>query len=182
MHDINELSYPSTCQLCNNNYMNSAWHAGVFCPECKSKMMALMGTLGSQPKLNYEPDPWDKLPENSFKGLNEMAFKVYEGNAAKGFWDNPRNVGETLMLVVTELAEALEAHRKDKRSPDYHPQVPIDKEEFEQVYKDTFEDEIADAVIRLLDLCGGWGINLEWHVNEKVKYNASRDRLHGKQY
>lgn len=117
-----------------------------------------------------------------FRGLNEMAKAVYEGNKAKGFWDNERNVGETLMLIVTELAEALEAHRKNKMAPPTMSMPVISKENFEQFYKDTFEDEVADAMIRIFDLCGGTGIDLEWHVREKVKYNSTRARLHGKQY
>lgn len=182
--DIKEMSYPSTCQLCSNGYMNSVWHTAMFCPQCKSKMMALMDTLSNQPKLDYDPDPWDKLPEqeNPFNGLNQMAASVYQGNADKGFWEKERNVGETLMLVVTELAEAMEAHRKGNTAPPTLNMPEVSKENFEMFFKDTFEDEIADAVIRILDLCGGWNIDLEWHVREKVKYNASRERLHGKQY
>src|SRR5690606_17972671 len=49
-------------------------------------------------------------------------------------------------------------------------------------FTETFEFEIADAVIRLLDLSAGLGIDLEKHINEKVKYNKLRERLHGKQY
>lgn len=120
--------------------------------------------------------------ENKFKGLNEMAKVIYENNKEKGFWDNERNVGETLMLIVTELAEALEAHRKNKMAPPTMSMPEISKENFEQFYKDTYEDEIADALIRIFDLCGGTGIDLEWHVSQKVNYNKQRPRLHGKQY
>ena len=47
-------------------------------------------------------------------GLNESAKIIHENNKAKGFWDKERNVGEMLMLVVTELSEAMESHRKNK--------------------------------------------------------------------
>ena len=47
---------------------------------------------------------------------------------------------------------------------------------------DTFEDEIADAVIRLLDLAAGLGIDLEKHISSKVQYNETRPILHGKSY
>jgi NTP pyrophosphatase (non-canonical NTP hydrolase) len=116
-----------------------------------------------------------------FRGLNEMAIAIYEGNKAKGFWDKERNVGETLMLIVTELAEALEAHRKGRMAADDSRLHPT-KEEFEELYKDTFEDEIADAMIRIFDFCGGTGIDLDFHIEQKVKYNSTRERLHGKQY
>lgn len=112
--------------------------------------------------------------------MNELAKQIYEANKAKGFWDQERNLGEMLMLVASELAEALEAHRTN-RFADW------DKFEYKNVpfadsIKDSFEDEVADAIIRLLDLCGGLGINIEKHVAEKLKYNATRPRLHGKQY
>jgi NTP pyrophosphatase (non-canonical NTP hydrolase) len=48
--------------------------------------------------------------------------------------------------------------------------------------KDTFEDEIADAVIRLLDLSAGLEIDLERHIDLKVAYNLSLPQLHGKSY
>jgi NTP pyrophosphatase (non-canonical NTP hydrolase) len=103
------------------------------------------------------------------KGLNESAKKIYENNKAKGFWDKERNIGESLMLVVTELSEAMNAHQKGFFA------TP-------EVFKDTFEDELADTVIRVLDLCGGLDIDIEKHINLKVEYNKTRARLHGKLY
>lgn len=120
-------------------------------------------------------------------GLNESARQIFNMNKAKGFWDKPRNVGELLMLVTSELGEAMEAHRKG-RFADF---VAVDwphslggewDENFKAHVKDTFEDEIADAVIRLLDLSAGLGIDLEKHINAKVRYNQSRPMLHGKRY
>lgn len=108
----------------------------------------------------------------NFNGLNDLAAKIYEANAAKGFWDNERNIGELLMLVVSELGEALEAHRKGRMND---PKI-------EGFQKDTFEDEIADTFIRLFDLAGGLGIDIEKNITQKLEYNASRPRLHGKKY
>ena len=58
-----------------------------------------------------------------------------------------RNKGEMLMLVVTELAEAVEGIRKNLMD-DHLPHRRME------------EVEIADAVIRLLDFAGGFGISL----------------------
>jgi NTP pyrophosphatase (non-canonical NTP hydrolase) len=44
------------------------------------------------------------------------------------------------------------------------------------------EDELADAVIRIADMCGAFGIDLERHVVEKLEYNRHRPRTHGKVY
>ena len=116
------------------------------------------------------------------KGLNNEAKAIFAQNKEKGFWDNPRPVGELLMLVVSELGEALEAHRSGRMVSPEIVGTGMSIEEFRADVKDTFEDEIADAVIRLLDLCGGMGINIEWHIEAKLAYNKSRPRLHGKQY
>lgn len=125
------------------------------------------------------------------KTLNEIANQIHAINKEKGFWDKERNVGEMLMLVVTELAEALEAHRKGemvdkdliKRLSVVYPQVEEYNNSYFAAYiKDKFEDEIADTFIRLFDLCGGLGIDIDTHIRMKVEYNKSRERLHGKKY
>ncbi len=85
----------------------------------------------------------------------------------KGFWDKKRNVGEMLMLIVSELGEAIEAHRGGKWG--------LGK-------KDTFEDELADTAIRLFDLCGGLVIDLEKQIAWKMSFNRTRARKHGKKY
>lgn len=122
------------------------------------------------------------MKENTvFIGLNQMSRLIHSNNVEKGFWTYPRNKGETLMLIVTELAEAMEAHRKGNLAmPPMDGE--IEKKAFEDFYKDTFEDEIADALIRILDMCGGFNIDIEFHVREKVKYNKGREILHGKNY
>ena len=116
------------------------------------------------------------------KGLNESACYIYENNKAKGFWDKPRNVGELLMLVTSELAEALEAQREDKFASMEEFDKSHTPESFKAYIKDSFEDEIADAIIRLLDLCGGLQIDIERHIQLKVAYNETRQRLHGKSF
>lgn len=129
--------------------------------------------------------------------LNSLSKEIYEANKAKGFWDTERNFGELLMLVTSELGEALEAHRhgcfarKDAfkealssqmNSPIYTDDVGIVNKLFKEYIKDSVEDEIADAIIRLFDLAGGLGIDLDFHVNGKLAFNASRPIRHGKAY
>ena len=118
--------------------------------------------------------------------LNILAERIHKGNKNRGFWDEKRNVGEMLMLVVTELSEALEAHRSGKmfnKANKINYEVAEDLvQAFKDNVKDTFEDEIADAMIRLLDMCGGLGIDIEFHVLSKVLYNSTRPYKHGKKY
>ena len=70
-------------------------------------------------------------------------------------------VGTKLMLVVSEVAEAMEGHRKDK-ADDHLP------------HRKSIEVELADAVIRIADLCGALGLDLGGAIVEKMAYNAQR--------
>ena len=132
--------------------------------------------------------------EKLIKDSHEMAAK-------KGFWEDPnRNVPEMLMLIVSELAEALEALRKEHKAASYivddlYADLQIDltdeeyrfnvvnwKENFEKGVKSSFEDELADVAIRLFDLCGGLKIDLAKHIELKMFYNSTRGYKHGKKF
>ena len=92
--------------------------------------------------------------------LNEMSKLCHSVAVSKGFWEKERNTGEALMLIVTELAEAMEAHRKQDQ--------------------ENFKEELADAFIRLFDLCGGMNIDIQEEINKKSEKNKSRPYMHGK--
>ena len=49
-------------------------------------------------------------------------------------------------------------------------------------YKDTVQDELADTFIRLLDLVGFLGIDIDGWVEAKLRYNKSRPYKHGKRF
>lgn len=121
------------------------------------------------------------------KTLNQLRDEIHEYAINKGFWDKEREIGTRLMLCVSELAEAMEADRKDRYAD--LELIEKDKEDFidfkwsfENSIKDTFEDELADTIIRILDLCGAKGIDIEKHIELKMKYNESREKMHGKKY
>jgi len=99
--------------------------------------------------------------------------EAYKTAKIKGWWDIPSdhdgqhwepNIGEKLMLVVTELAEAME---------DLRGGVVLDKTYFDLDTKkpEGFPIELADTVIRIADLCGYLGIDLDKAVETKLKYN-----------
>lgn len=70
-------------------------------------------------------------------------------------------VAEKLMLIVSEVAEAMEGHRKNLQD-DKLPHRP------------AIEVELADAVIRIGDLAGALGLDLGAAIVEKLAYNAQR--------
>lgn len=129
------------------------------------------------------------------KTLNKLRDEIHEYAISKGFWDKERETGTLLMLCVSELAEAMEADRKD-RYADLEAYRECEKADdifesdkhlylvrsFQCLIKDTFEDELADTIIRILDLCGAKGIDIEKHIELKMKYNQTREKMHGKKY
>lgn len=124
--------------------------------------------------------------------LKETARQIHENAKAKGFWDKEPNTGEKLMLIVSEVAEAMEADREgnyyDQGSNDDHDirHSEYNNEEwevwFKKYVKNKFEDELADAMIRIMDFAAYKGIDLEWHIKAKMRYNSMRPHMHGKKY
>lgn len=144
--------------------------------------------------------------------INEISKKIHQVAIDHGFWENENNwidraegdnknamhslvVAQKLALVHSEVSEVLEADRHGKRADrelydrathivlnDLIADIAADEVAFKKHIKDTVEDEIADAIIRLFDL-GTWlGMDIEWHIQKKVDYNQNRPYLHGKKY
>ncbi|WP_305377148.1 hypothetical protein [uncultured Duncaniella sp.] len=192
------------------------------------------------------------------ENLNRLSEIAHQNAVEHGFWTDKPSAEHCLMLVVTEIAEMVEADRAGKiavinhirkqnnlaaaqkrRLTDDVDSAPDFIAAFDEMVKNTVEDEMADVVIRLLDLAGsfgldfdkltpnkyhrafdrfsfaenafaltkglcreninifkriqfgihyvsGWakcqGINLDWHVRAKMRFNANRPVRHGKKY
>lgn len=111
--------------------------------------------------------------------LNELAERIHKDNVERGFYDEKREMGTLLMLIVSEVAEALEADRKDKHVNIHDIPEYCNPTNFKEHVKDTFEDEIADTFIRLFDLVGYLGIDIEAHIEAKLNFNKTRGYKHG---
>ena len=100
--------------------------------------------------------------------FNLLAKEAYESAKERGFHDGKHTGGHYFMLVVCELAEAVEADRRGRwveNREEYERLIRICDESihahlFEIHIKDTVEDELADAVIRLLDYAGMKDVNV----------------------
>jgi NTP pyrophosphatase (non-canonical NTP hydrolase) len=131
--------------------------------------------------------------------LNELRDEAFATATEHGFHDRTANFGELLMLVVSELSEALEADRVGKWAPktikgetadgkpvssrlsDIIPEF-LHSESYAKEIRGSVEEEIADAIIRLVGIAGVYGIDLDWHVAAKMAYNKTRPPKHGKKY
>ena len=107
------------------------------------------------------------------KSINEWTKEVHENAKEHGWWENPRTFGELAMLVTTEVSEAFEEIRNGKQPNEtyYKPDKPGKPE--------GVPSELADVVIRIMDMCGYYGIDLEEIITIKHEYNKSRPYKHG---
>lgn len=108
----------------------------------------------------------DEMRELAMMSLAPFAKVVHKANSK--WWVDintgepiQRNMGEMLMLVTTELAEALEGHRKSMM--DQH--LP---------HRKSFDVEIVDALIRIFDIADVFIPDLDAIFWEKMEYNAQR--------
>jgi NTP pyrophosphatase (non-canonical NTP hydrolase) len=103
-------------------------------------------------------------------GINRATERSHGDAVKAGWWTNlktgestigTRNKGEMLMLMVSEIAEAMEGERKnlmDEKLP----------------HRKAAEVELADCLIRIFDYAGAYGYDLGGAVIEKLEYNRRR--------
>lgn len=112
-----------------------------------------------------------ELNQTFIHAFNILARQVHENAREKGFWDQPRNNGEMVALMHEELSEALSYLRKDPEKADSH--CP----EYRGV-----EVELADVIIRLMDMAHSRGYDVAEALVSKMAYNQGREFKHGKKF
>lgn len=111
-------------------------------------------------------------PGVTFDGL-QSAQQLCHGLAVRSGWWTSRltgkpldytqvNIGEKLMLIVSEVAEGMGGHRKDLMDD----KLP---------HRKMIEVELADALIRILDLAGFMKLDIAGAVIEKLAFNQVRE-------
>lgn len=111
--------------------------------------------------------------------LRKLTERAHETAFNNGFWDHPSDNDDLvvkLALVHTEISEAVEELRDAPKTG--RGLADID---FEDSGKPVgFGIELADAVIRIADLAGHVGVDLDKMVRLKMDYNDTRPYRHGK--
>lgn len=97
--------------------------------------------------------------------LNELRDEAYSIAKANGWHEEEHSDEHCLMLIITEIAEAVQADRNNLHADveafkKYEMMLDF-KENFERQIKNTVEDELSDVVIRCLDLAGLRRFDLE---------------------
>ena len=101
--------------------------------------------------------------------LNELRDFCHQQAVVGGWWNDivtgeklERNKGELISLMHSELSECMEGVRKNLMDD----KLPHRKME---------EVELADTIIRILDYCGGFDLDIEGALFEKLEFNKIRD-------
>lgn len=130
---------------------------------------------------------------NDARGLNALASECHATARSKGFWDpsTGNNIGEMLMMVVGEVSEAHDEYRSGHAIGliEYEHASQAGTPDFRNRYLEDrnrnpgkpvgFPTELADVIIRTLDLAAGLGIDIEEAIRIKMDYNTTRPHRHG---
>ena len=95
------------------------------------------------------------------KRIDEFIGRAFDTATKHGFHDKKTSVEHHLMLVISEIGEAVEADRKNRHAnlAGFDKCIGIEySQRFKDYVKDSVEDELADVCIRIFDMCGCFGI------------------------
>lgn len=130
---------------------------------------------------------WNDVLREGRLTVVEVVRAAHENSKHKGFWDDQRTadaddaapldvervrrtIPEKLALIHSEVSEALEDYRDGAMVTTVDTKgKPV-----------GFPSELADIVIRICNLSGALGIDLDEEIAQKMRYNATRSRKHGK--
>lgn len=101
---------------------------------------------------------------------NKVSRGVHMIAKDRGWWDGERNNGELIALIHSELSEALEALRFNSEY------------QSEKINCRAIEEELADVVIRIMDMAMARNWDIAEAIQKKIEYNVNRTYRHGKKF
>jgi NTP pyrophosphatase (non-canonical NTP hydrolase) len=146
------------------------------------------GFWGSEAKADAENNPGLRSPDGWGRNFGELLMLVVsEAAEALEHWRDGKAVGQTLWSVSMHPGDAERLGLPEQ----YELRVLSDWAATEagrqrlraagaDVKPDGIPSELADILIRVLDICGAWGIDIDTVIRTKVLYNATRPGLHGR--
>ena len=99
--------------------------------------------------------------------MGALAREIHDIALSKGWWDEDRNDGELIALIHCELSALVEGLRAGNPPSEHIPEFS------------AAEEEAADVVIRLMDMCAARGWRLGDAMVDKMEFNEERPRMHG---
>jgi len=105
--------------------------------------------------------------------IQDVQREVHKTACEKGWWDKPRDVGELLANVHAEVSESWEEYRR----PDHD--LGLVYYRHDSLKPEGFPVELADIIIRVLDIADHYNINMAHVINTKMRYNRTRPYRHG---
>lgn len=105
--------------------------------------------------------------------INQLVKEAHGLAKEKGWHDTERSFGELIALCHSELSEALEEYRDGMGVTTIYDEIDNNEKPC------GIPIELADVVIRIADMCGLYGIDLEGAIKQKLEYNRGRAYRHG---
>ncbi len=118
--------------------------------------------------------------------ITELIEAAHENAIDKGWYEEPRRFGELIALCHSELSEALEEYRRGHSITDGRltctgkpTRCSGECHKCDRAKPEGIPIELADVVIRIADMCGRYGIDLEAAIEKKMAFNKTRPHKHG---
>ena len=112
-------------------------------------------------------EPLTDAQASFIDSINDLSQTIHATAVSKGWWDGDRNNGELIALIHSEASEALEALRHGNGPSDHIPEFS------------GAEEEMADVIIRVLDMSAARGWRIGEAIIEKMRFNDRRAFRHG---